>query len=51
MDNITYCNGCNCMTKSKRISRAKHHCCKCGHNKTLSDVFQYELNENKDNRR
>ena len=43
IDDITYCNGCNCMTKSIRKGRADFRCGKCEHNKTLGDVFQYEL--------
>lgn len=43
MNNTTYCNGCKCTTYSIRESRAKFICDKCGHNKTLSDIFQHEL--------
>ncbi len=42
-DDITHCNGCNCMTKSIRKGRAHYVCGKCGYNKTLGDVYQYEL--------
>ena len=45
MNDISHCNGCNCMTKSIRKSRANFVCGKCGHNKTLGDVFQRELTE------
>jgi len=41
--NLTHCGGCNCMTKSIRKGRAYYVCGKCGHNKTLGDLFQYEL--------
>jgi hypothetical protein len=44
-DKITLCTGCNCMTKSIRKSRAKFICGKCGHDKSLGDVYQYELEE------
>ena len=42
---VTYCNGCHCATKSIRKSRAYFVCGKCGHDKTLGDVYQYELQE------
>lgn len=44
---ITACNGCNCMTKSIRKARAVFICGKCGHDKTLGDVFQYEMKHTK----
>ena len=47
MVNDTHCSGCNCMTKSIRKSRAKYICEKCGYDKTLCDVFQYEANQKK----
>ena len=43
--NVTYCNNCFCMTKSIRKSRAKYVCGKCGRDKTLSDIYQYELKQ------
>jgi len=39
---ITLCGDCYCMTKSIRKSRATFICGKCGYDKTLGDVFQYE---------
>ena len=44
---ITHCTNCNCMTHSIRKGRAKVICGKCGHNKTLSDFYQDELNNKK----
>lgn len=46
-DDITYCSGCNCMTKSIRKGRAHYVCGKCNHDKSLGDVYQYELKSNK----
>ena len=43
IEDITYCNGCHCMTHSIRKARAKFICGKCGHNKTIGDIYQYEL--------
>jgi len=40
---ITHCTGCNCMTKSIRISRANYKCGKCGYDKSIGDVFQAEM--------
>ncbi len=40
---ISYCNGCHCMTHSIRKARAHYNCGKCGHNKSLSDVYWYEM--------
>jgi len=45
MSEITYCNSCNCMTKSIREGRAKYKCGKCGADKSLSDVYFYECME------
>jgi hypothetical protein len=39
-DKITHCNGCNCMTKTIKKSRAIHICGKCGHNKCFGDFYQ-----------
>lgn len=39
---ISLCNGCGCMTKSIVKGRANFRCGKCGHDKTLGDVFQHE---------
>ena len=50
MNNITHCNGCNCMTHSIRKSRAKVICGKCGYDKTLGDIYQSELHESKEKR-
>lgn len=47
IDEISLCNGCHCMTHSIRKGRANWVCGKCGHNKTLGDVFQYKLNARK----
>ena len=44
-DDITLCNGCYCMTHSIRKDRTNYICGKCGHNKTLGDVYQYVLDE------
>ncbi len=44
-EELTHCNGCHCMTKSIRKSRANFICGKCGYCKTLGDVYQYELKE------
>ncbi len=44
-EEISLCNGCHCMTKSIKKGRAYWVCSKCGHNKTLSDVYQYEAKE------
>lgn len=40
---VTYCNKCNCMTHSIRKGRAHYECGKCGHDNSLSDVFQAEV--------
>ena len=32
-DDISYCNGCYCMTKTKKKSIDKNQCNKCGYNK------------------
>jgi len=42
-EEITHCNGCNCMTKSIRKSKAKFVCGKCDYDKSLGDLYQYEL--------
>lgn len=39
---ISYCNGCHCMTKSIRNGRAFYKCGKCGYDKSLGDIFQYQ---------
>lgn len=39
---VTLCSGCNCMTRSIRQARAMYICGKCGADKSLGDVFQYE---------
>lgn len=39
---LTYCGNCHHMTYSIRKNRAYWVCEKCGNNKTLSDVFQFE---------
>ncbi len=41
----THCTGCNCITYSIRKGRAHFVCDKCGHNKTLGDVYQYQLKQ------
>ena len=46
-DDITLCSGCNCVTRSIRVSRANFKCGKCGYDKTLGDVFQAELKQSK----
>ena len=33
-DDVTYCNGCNCMTKSIRKTYFHYVCGKCGSKKT-----------------
>ena len=43
---ISHCGGCNCMTHSIRKGMAKFMCGKCGYDKSLGDVFQYELSSN-----
>ena len=45
MNEITFCNGCHCMTKSIRKARATFICGKCGSDKTLGDIFQEELKQ------
>jgi len=40
---ITYCSGCHCMTKSIRKGRSYYICGKCGHDKSLGDIFQADL--------
>ena len=50
-EDITYCPNCHCMTKSIVKSRAKWICGKCGRDKTLSDVFQYECLDKEANRK
>jgi len=40
---ITYCNGRHCMTHSIIKRRTKFICGKCKQDKTLSNVFQYEM--------
>jgi len=44
-EDLTLCSQCTCMTHSIRQGRALFICGKCGHNKTLGDVYQYELQE------
>ena len=39
---ISYCGGCHCMTHSIRKGRAHYVCGKCGHDKSLSDVYWSE---------
>lgn len=39
------CNGCHCFTHSIRKRRAHYICGKCGHDKTLGDIYQNELEE------
>jgi ribosomal protein L37AE/L43A len=41
-EDITYCAGCKCMTHSIRKGRAYWVCGKCGHDKTLGDIYQEE---------
>jgi len=43
MDDISFCNGCNCMTHSIREKKLQFICGKCGHEKTLSDILQHQL--------
>lgn len=44
-DNLSYCTVCNCMTKSVVINRFKTECGKCGHDKSLSDIYLKEKKE------
>lgn len=46
-ENISPCPECNCMTKSIRLRRASYQCGKCKADKSLSDVFYYEMIEKK----
>ena len=39
---ITHCSGCESMTKSIRLGRAKYICGKCGYDKSLGDYYQHE---------
>ena len=41
VEDITLCGHCNCMTKSIRVSKANFKCGKCGKDKNLGDLFQY----------
>ena len=41
-EEISPCSKCGCMTKSIRKGRAFYICGKCGHDKSLSDVYFYE---------
>jgi len=43
--NISPCPKCYCMTHSIRLGRAKYQCGKCKADKSLSDVFFYEMLE------
>ena len=49
-DDVTHCYGCNCMTHSIRKGKLIFICGKCGHNKTLSDVLQHQLVDEKEMR-
>jgi len=42
-EDVTYCNGCKCMTHSVRKGKLMFVCGKCGHDKTLSTLFQTEV--------
>ena len=44
---VTHCNGCGCMTHSIRKGRAHFVCGKCGHDKTLGDILQHRLIDEK----
>lgn len=47
VDDVTHCNGCNCMTHTITNETLYHVCGKCGHDKALSDIFQDELKINR----
>ena len=52
IEDISPCPKCYCMTKSIKLGRAKYKCGKCGADKSLSDIFFYEIihkEENKQN--
>ncbi len=44
-DDLSLCPGCGCMTKSIRLGRANYQCGKCKYDKSLSDVYYYEMIE------
>lgn len=51
MCKVTLCSGCYCMTKSVRKGRCHYVCGKCGHDKSLGDLYQYELeNDGRNNK-
>ena len=43
MSNISYCNGCGCMTYSIKKGRATLVCGKCGYDKSFGNVMQNKL--------
>ena len=42
-EKISPCLKCHCMTKSIRLGRANYICGKCNADKSLSDLYFYEL--------
>ena len=43
MCDISYCNGCHCMTRSIKKGRSTLVCGKCGYDKSFGDVMQNKL--------